>query len=36
VLYTPDASYVGTDSFTYTLTDPDGYLSTATGFVTVG
>jgi hypothetical protein len=28
--YTPNAGYVGTDSFTYTLTDGDGDTSTAT------
>jgi hypothetical protein len=34
VLYTPDAGFVGTDSFTYTVTDLRGLTTTAT--VTVG
>jgi hypothetical protein len=33
--YTPDADYHGTDSFTYTLTDADGDVSTATALLTV-
>jgi hypothetical protein len=34
LVYTPDPGFVGTDSFTYTVTDGDGLTSTAT--VTVG
>ncbi len=34
VLYTPDAGFVGTDSFSYTVADPQGL--TTTGAVTVG
>jgi hypothetical protein len=34
IVYTPDPGFVGTDSFTYTVTDGDGLTSTAT--VTVG
>jgi hypothetical protein len=34
ILYTPDAGFVGTDSFSYTVTDPQGL--TTTGTVTVG
>ncbi|MBK8386168.1 MAG: tandem-95 repeat protein [Candidatus Accumulibacter sp.] len=33
--YTPDADYHGPDSFTYTLTDADGDVSTATALLTV-
>ncbi|MFO1264312.1 MAG: retention module-containing protein [Rhodoferax sp.] len=33
--YTPTAGYQGSDSFTYTLTDKDGDVSTATANVTV-
>ena len=33
--YTPNANFVGTDSFTYTVTDPDGLADTATVTVTV-
>ena len=34
--YTPAADYVGTDSFTYDVTDGDGTHATATVFITVG
>ena len=34
--YTPTTGYVGSDSFTYTLTDKDGDVVTATASVTVG
>jgi CshA-type fibril repeat protein len=34
-LYTPPAGYVGTTTFTYTVTDPTGNTSTATVTVTV-
>jgi VCBS repeat-containing protein len=34
--YTPTAGYTGTDKFTYTLTDKDGDVSTATVNVSVG
>ncbi|WP_022950764.1 Ig-like domain-containing protein [Leucothrix mucor] len=33
IIYTPNSGYTGTDSFNYTITDPDG--STATALVTV-
>jgi gliding motility-associated-like protein len=33
--YTPDPGYVGNDFFTYTLTDNNGDVSTATVFITV-
>ena len=33
--YTPDNGYAGRDSFTYTLTDKDGDVSTATAWVSV-
>ncbi|BBY52055.1 hypothetical protein MARA_55230 [Mycolicibacterium arabiense] len=33
--YTPDADFVGTDSFTYTITDSAGNVSTATVTVTI-
>ena len=37
VLYTPDANYYGSDSFTYTISDPEGGVSnTATVTITVG
>jgi uncharacterized repeat protein (TIGR01451 family) len=35
VLYTPDATYAGSDTFTYTVTDPDGNHATATADITV-
>ena len=35
VLYTPDAGYAGPDSFSYTVSDPDGNTSTATVSLTV-
>ncbi len=35
VRYTPDTSYTGPDSFTYTVVDPDGATDTATVNVTV-
>lgn len=35
ILYEPDNGYNGTDSFTYTVRDPDGLTSTATVQVTV-
>jgi hypothetical protein len=35
VRYTPDPSFVGTDTFTYTITDLNGATSTATVAVTV-
>ncbi|MDA4108346.1 membrane protein [Mycobacterium holsaticum DSM 44478] len=35
ITYTPDADFQGADSFTYTITDPDGETSTATVHVTV-
>ena len=34
--YTPDAGFSGRDSFTYTVTDIDGDVSTATVFIAVG
>ena len=36
VTYTPDASYTGTDSFTYTISDGNGGSDTATVNVTIG
>ncbi|WP_159691600.1 retention module-containing protein, partial [Cognatazoarcus halotolerans] len=33
--YTPDANYNGPDSFTYTITDADGDVSTATAMINV-
>ncbi len=36
VTYTPNTSYVGEDSFTYTVEDPDGNEATNTITVTVG
>jgi uncharacterized repeat protein (TIGR01451 family) len=36
ITYTPAASYFGTDTFTYTVRDSAGNLSTATVIVTVG
>ncbi|MFZ2308677.1 MAG: retention module-containing protein, partial [Rhodoferax sp.] len=33
--YTPNAGYLGTDTFTYTVTDADGDVATATATVTV-
>jgi hypothetical protein len=35
VTYSPDATFVGTDSFTYTITDSVGAASTATVTITV-
>src|SRR5207245_2127372 len=35
VKYTPSANYYGSDSFTYTITDPAGLTSTATVNITV-
>ena len=35
VVYTPDANYFGSDSFTYTLQDTDGVESTATVSLTI-
>ena len=35
IVYTPNAGFDGTDSFTYTVTDPDGLTDTATVTVTV-
>jgi hypothetical protein len=35
VVYTPDANYNGSDSFTYTVTSPAGVTETATANVTV-
>jgi uncharacterized repeat protein (TIGR01451 family) len=35
VLYTPDAGYAGPDTFSYTVSDPDGNTSTATVSLTV-
>jgi DNA gyrase/topoisomerase IV subunit B len=35
VTYTPDANFYGTDSFTYTVSDPSGATATATVTVTV-
>jgi outer membrane protein OmpA-like peptidoglycan-associated protein len=35
VTYTPAAGFVGTDTFTYTITDPDGLTDTATVSVAV-
>ncbi len=34
--YTPNAGFVGTDSFTYQITDSDGLFDTATVTITVG
>src|SRR5690606_16945031 len=34
--YIPNNNFVGTDSFTYTVTDPDGETDTATVLITVG
>ena len=36
LIYTPLAGYVGTDTFTYTITDKNGRTSTATVVVVVG
>ncbi|WP_136635757.1 Ig-like domain-containing protein [Pseudooceanicola onchidii] len=36
LVYTPDADFNGTDTITYTVTDPDGLTDTATVTVTVG
>ena len=36
IVYTPNANFSGTDTFTYTVTDPDGLTDTATVTVTVG
>ena len=33
--YTPNAGYLGSDSFTYTLRDADGDISTATASITI-
>ena len=35
VTYTPDGGFTGTDSFTYTVSDPDGEIDAATVSVTV-
>ncbi len=35
IIYTPDGGFNGTDSFTYTVSDPDGETDTATVSVTV-
>lgn len=35
VLYTPASGFVGTDTFTYTVADPDGLTATATVTITV-
>jgi uncharacterized repeat protein (TIGR01451 family) len=35
ITYTPNSSFVGTDSFTYTICDPAGQCSTATVTITV-
>ena len=35
ITYTPDAGYSGTDSFSYTVRDPDGETDTADVFVTI-
>jgi len=35
ILYTPDAGFVGTDSFTYTISDGNGHTATATETVVV-
>ena len=35
IVYTPNAGFVGTDSFTYTITDSNGQTATATATVTV-
>ena len=35
IIYTPDAGFVGTDSFTYTISDGNGGTATATEKVTV-
>ena len=34
-IFTPDPEFIGTDSFTYTIVDPDGITSTATVTLTV-
>ncbi|EAQ01548.1 type I secretion target repeat protein, partial [Pseudooceanicola batsensis HTCC2597] len=36
IVYTPEAGFEGTDTFEYTVTDPDGLTDTATVTVTVG
>jgi hypothetical protein len=36
VTYTPNSGFVGTDTFTYTITDPNGHQTVATATVTVG
>ncbi|CUH77121.1 Ig-like domain-containing protein [Tropicibacter naphthalenivorans] len=36
ITYTPDTDFVGTDTFDYVITDPDGETATATATVTVG
>lgn len=35
VLYTPATGFIGTDTFTYTIADPDGLTATATVTITV-
>ena len=35
ITYTPDAGHLGTDSFTYTITGPDGGTTSATVFVEI-
>ncbi len=35
ILYTPAADYNGTDSFTYTITDQDGKMDTASASITI-
>ncbi|MEB8432155.1 Ig-like domain-containing protein [Cocleimonas sp. KMM 6892] len=35
IIYTPDAGYVGTDSFTYTISDGNGGTATATETITI-
>ena len=35
VTYTPVANYFGTDTFTYTITDPTGLMDTATVTITI-
>lgn len=35
IVYTPNSGFVGTDTFTYTITDPDGLTSAATVTVDV-